>query len=134
MNWSKEILEKPAWKEEISNREKKEEIARKVASIVKDGDVIGFGSGSTSYLAAIEIANNITKTAEEMASHGVLLKHDIWHVGDNSIFRGQLTPSLDYYVQLTKGLYEINKKYGLSGDMDSYRKCGMHPNINLDRI
>ena len=57
MNWSKEILEKPAWKEEISNREKKEEIARKVASIVKDGDVIGFGSGSTSYLAAIEIAN-----------------------------------------------------------------------------
>ena len=59
MNWSKELLEKPAWKEEIANREQKEEIAKKVASIVKDGDVIGFGSGSTSYLAAIEIANRV---------------------------------------------------------------------------
>lgn len=63
MDWNKEILEKPTWKEEISNREKKEEIAKKVASIVKDGDIIGFGSGSTSYLAAIEIASRIKKEA-----------------------------------------------------------------------
>ena len=45
----------------ITNKEEKLEVARKVAEKVKDGDVIGFGSGSTSYLAAIEIANRIEK-------------------------------------------------------------------------
>ena len=49
------------WKEEISNREEKEEIAKKIAERVQDGDVIGFGSGSTSYLAAIAIAEKIQK-------------------------------------------------------------------------
>lgn len=59
MDWNREILQKPGWKEEIPNREKKEEIARKIAMRVQDGDVIGFGSGSTAYLAAIEIAKRI---------------------------------------------------------------------------
>jgi len=59
MNWDKEILQKPAWKEEISNREQKEKIAKKMAQMVQNGDVIGFGSGSTSYLTAIEIANKV---------------------------------------------------------------------------
>ena len=45
----------------ITNKEEKLEVDRKVAEKVKDGDVIGFGSGSTSYLAAIEIANKIEK-------------------------------------------------------------------------
>ena len=109
-------------------------------------DIFGRGQVDTGLVSGAELAKpngfksedealkKDFETAEEMASHGVLLKHDIWHVGDNSIFRGQLTPSLDYYVRLTKGLYEINKKYNLRSDMDSYRKCGMHPNINLDRI
>ena len=101
-------------------------------------DIFGRGQVDTGLVSGVELAKpngfKDFETAEEMASHGVLLKHDIWHVGDNSIFRGQLTPSLDYYVRLTKGLYEINKKYNLRSDMDSYRKCGMHPNINLDRI
>ena len=44
---------------EIKNREQKEEIARKIVNKVKDGDVIGFGSGSTSYLAILEIAKKI---------------------------------------------------------------------------
>lgn len=61
MDWKKEFLQKPMWKEEISNREEKEEIAKKIAERVQDGDVIGFGSGSTSYLAAIAIAEKIQK-------------------------------------------------------------------------
>ena len=40
----------------ISNQEQKEKIAKEIAQKVKDGDVIGFGSGSTSYLAIKEIA------------------------------------------------------------------------------
>lgn len=59
MDWNKEILQKPSWKEEIKNREAKEKIARKIADKVLNGDVIGFGSGSTSYLASIEIAKKI---------------------------------------------------------------------------
>ena len=56
MDWNRELMEKPLWKEEIKNREQKEAIARKIAKIVQNGDVIGFGSGSTSYLTVIEIA------------------------------------------------------------------------------
>ena len=59
MDWNKEILQRPAWKEEISNREEKERVAKKIADKVKNGDVIGFGSGSTSYLASIEIARKV---------------------------------------------------------------------------
>ena len=40
----------------ISNQEQKEKVAKEVAAKAKDGDIIGFGSGSTSYLAAKEIA------------------------------------------------------------------------------
>lgn len=59
MDWNKEILQKPMWKEEIKNKEEKGNIARKIAKRVQTGDVIGFGSGSTSYLTAIEIAKKI---------------------------------------------------------------------------
>ncbi|MCI9038288.1 MAG: ribose 5-phosphate isomerase A [Clostridia bacterium] len=43
----------------ISNQEQKEKVAKEVAAKAKDGDVIGFGSGSTSYLAAKEIARRM---------------------------------------------------------------------------
>lgn len=59
MEWNRDLLQKPMWKEEISNKEQKEKIAKKIAQEVKDGDVIGFGSGSTSYLTVIEIANKV---------------------------------------------------------------------------
>ena len=61
MEWNREIMQKPMWKKEISNREEKEKIARRMAEKVQDGEVVGFGSGSTSYLTAIEIANKIQK-------------------------------------------------------------------------
>ena len=47
------------WNSEISNKEEKLKIAQKIASFVKDGDTIGFGSGSTSFLAIKEIAKKI---------------------------------------------------------------------------
>ena len=61
MNWDKEILQKPMWKEEITNREAKERVAQVIASRVNDWDVIGFGSGSTSYLTAIAIADRVQR-------------------------------------------------------------------------
>lgn len=59
MEWNKEILQKPMWNKEIENRKVKEHIAKKMAEKVQEGDIIGFGSGSTSYLTVIEIANKI---------------------------------------------------------------------------
>lgn len=44
---------------DITNQEQKEKIAKELAKKVKDGDVIGFGSGSTSYLTIKEIAKRI---------------------------------------------------------------------------
>ena len=47
------------WNSEISNEEEKINLARKIAEKVKDGDVIGFGSGSTSFLTVKEIAKKV---------------------------------------------------------------------------
>lgn len=60
MDWNKNILTKIEF-EHISHQEEKQIIAKKIAEKVKEGDVIGFGSGSTSYLAAIAIAEKIEK-------------------------------------------------------------------------
>jgi ribose 5-phosphate isomerase A len=40
----------------IENRDAKLVVAKKVCQYVKDGDVIGFGSGTTSFIATVEIA------------------------------------------------------------------------------
>lgn len=47
--------------ENINNKEQKQKLAVKIAEKVKDGDVIGVGSGSTSYLTLCEIANKVKK-------------------------------------------------------------------------
>lgn len=59
MNWNPDYMQKMQWNGEIKNREDKERVAREIASKVKDGEVIGFGSGSTSLLAAYAIAERV---------------------------------------------------------------------------
>lgn len=61
MDWENKVLQEVKWNGEISNREEKEKIALKLAEKVKNGDVIGFGSGSTSFLAVHAIAQKIKK-------------------------------------------------------------------------
>ncbi|MBR2744288.1 MAG: ribose 5-phosphate isomerase A [Clostridia bacterium] len=56
MKWNNFNIE---WNSEITNETEKVALAKKVAGKVKDGDVIGFGSGSTSFLAVKEIAKRI---------------------------------------------------------------------------
>ncbi len=58
MKWN-EKYSKTKWKCEITHYDQKLAVAKKIASLVKDGDVIGFGSGSTSLLAVREIARRI---------------------------------------------------------------------------
>ena len=45
--------------DKISNKEEKLKLAKIILEKVKDGQVIGFGSGSTSYLTAIEIGKMV---------------------------------------------------------------------------
>lgn len=47
--------------DKISRKEEKIKLGKKIAERVKDGQTIGFGSGSTSYLAAIEIGKKVEK-------------------------------------------------------------------------
>ena len=52
MNWTMQD-DYLNWNGIISNEDEKINIAKKVAEKVKDGEVIGFGSGSTSFLTII---------------------------------------------------------------------------------
>lgn len=61
MKWNNKNLKLLDWNNEISNKEEKLIVAEKIAQKVSDGDVIGFGSGSTSFLAIKEIAKRIHK-------------------------------------------------------------------------
>jgi ribose 5-phosphate isomerase A len=59
MNWQSNIIKNLSWSDTIINREAKQKVAQKIAEKVKDGDVIGVGSGSTSFLALIAIAERV---------------------------------------------------------------------------
>ena len=61
MEWNKNLIHNRKWNEEIKNRAEKEKIALKIAQKIKNGDIIGFGSGSTSFLAVCAIAEKIKK-------------------------------------------------------------------------
>lgn len=59
MEWEKTIISSLEWGKEISNRKEKLKVAEKIASMVKDGDILGTGSGSTVYLTLYMIAERI---------------------------------------------------------------------------
>ena len=60
MKWNKNILLKIDF-EDIKNEEEKKDVANEIANKIKDGDIIGFGSGSTAYLTIKAIAEKIQK-------------------------------------------------------------------------
>lgn len=59
MNLKSNLINSLEWSAEIINRKGKEIVADKIAAKVKDGDVLGVGSGSTSYLAILAIAKRL---------------------------------------------------------------------------
>ncbi|HZX57878.1 MAG TPA: ribose-5-phosphate isomerase A, partial [Mucilaginibacter sp.] len=59
MDWQSDIIENLAWSDNIINREEKQKVADEIAKKVKEGDIIGVGSGSTSYLALLTIAKRV---------------------------------------------------------------------------
>lgn len=61
MNWNDNVLNNIKWNGEISNKEQKQKIADKLCARVKNNEIIGFGSGSTSYIVTIAIADRVKK-------------------------------------------------------------------------
>lgn len=59
MIWQSDLIKNLEWSDTISNKEAKQKVAEQIAEKVKDGDVIGVGSGSTSYIALMAIADKI---------------------------------------------------------------------------
>ena len=73
MNW--ETAAKFDWSGPISNRPAKEAVARRIAENVKDGEVIGVGSGSTSYLAVLAIAERVRRDGLNVSA--VCTSHEV---------------------------------------------------------
>jgi ribose 5-phosphate isomerase A len=59
MIWTSDILTNLEWSGTIINLEGKQKVADEIAAKVKDGDVLGVGSGSTVYVALLAIAKRI---------------------------------------------------------------------------
>ncbi|MCD8092090.1 MAG: ribose 5-phosphate isomerase A [Bacteroides sp.] len=59
MKWKNQLIGHLQWSGTIINRESKELVARDIAGMAKEGDVIGAGSGSTVYLALLALAERI---------------------------------------------------------------------------
>ncbi len=61
MQWENSIVAQLRWSQPIENLEAKQRVGELLASKVNDGDVIGFGSGSTSFIAIQAIAATLKK-------------------------------------------------------------------------
>jgi ribose 5-phosphate isomerase A len=59
MNWNSDIIKNLSWAGTISNRAGKQKVADKIVAKIKDGDVIGVGSGSTVFLTLFAVAERI---------------------------------------------------------------------------
>ena len=109
-------------------------------------EIFGRGNVNTGIVGGVELAlpNGFKEEeealeatlteAEELLKNGVSVVSCVWRIASGSLFSNQKLPSLDYYIKLTKGLNLLRKKYGLYTGMDDYRRCGNHPDMDLDRI
>lgn len=56
MDWSGSMIEDYVWCREISNQKQKEEMGDAAAAYAKSGDVVGVGTGSSSYIGLVRLA------------------------------------------------------------------------------
>ena len=50
MKWNNQLIEQLQWSNTIINRAGKERVAKEVADMAKNGDIIGAGSGSPDFI------------------------------------------------------------------------------------
>jgi len=63
------LIDNLQWSSEIINKAGKQKVAEEIAAKVKDGDVLGIGSGSTVYMALLAISERIK--AEKLNIKGI---------------------------------------------------------------
>ena len=109
-------------------------------------EVFGRGYVNTGLVVGTELAkpngfesedeayDSVMAEAESLAKYGVAPVGCVWTIDQGSIFFNQKTPSLEYYIRIAKGFDGLRRKYGISVDMDNYRRCGNHPDSDLSRI
>ncbi len=114
--------------------------------IIHAVEVFGRGRVNTGVVVGVELAEphgftsedeafeDTMKRAEEFTKNGVALTVNIWTPCVGSILFKQNNPSLDYYVRVIRGFHELHKEYHLSIIPDDWRRCGQHPNLDLDRL
>lgn len=61
MRWENPLLAGYRWCREISQYESKKALGRKAAELARDGQIIGVGTGSSSYVALTELAERANK-------------------------------------------------------------------------
>ena len=108
-------------------------------------ELMGPGCVNTGIVAGVELAkpfgysseeeaiNQTLSEAEEIMKHGVDVVSGVWRISDHSIFRGQKQASANYYLSIAEGLLELRIRYGVLSDIDTYRRCGNHPDTDLQR-
>lgn len=109
-------------------------------------EIFGRGNVNTGIVCGVEMAEpygwsseeeGIEKTlteAENLMKYGVDVVSCVWRVAKESLLCNQFQPSLEYYVRMAKGLWLLREKYSLISDMDNYRRCGNHPDTDLQRM
>jgi len=109
-------------------------------------DIFGKGMVNTGIVSGIELVGEnrfktedealkaILEEAEELASYGVSTVNGVWIPRPNTHLAGEKNASLEYYVRLATGLQGLRAKYGIHVDFDDYRRCGNHPDSDLQRV
>ena len=108
------------------------------------GEIFGRGQVCTQVIGGVELAkpygfSSLEEALESnfqacdfFARHGVSYLSVIWHPHKASRLGFQPVPPLEYYIRLAKGLHEIRRSYGLVSTNDDYKRCGNHPDSDLE--
>lgn len=116
MKWEENVKQASLWNGEISNLEDKQRVAEKLAQRVEDGDVIGVGSGSTSFLATKAIAKrmkeeNISVTAIP-TSYEIKLLCENLGIPTTSLFENKPDWSFDGADEVSKENWLVKGRGG----------------------
>ena len=108
-------------------------------------EVFGRGNVYTQLVAGAELArpHGFATEAEALksnfecceffAKNDVICLTTIWRPHKSARLGLQKCPSLDYYIRLAKGFHDIRQSYGLKSVDDDYKRCGNHPDSDLER-
>ena len=108
-------------------------------------EVFGRGNVYTQVVAGAELARpcgfssvdeavrSNLEGCEFYAKHGVICLSTIWRPHRAARLGLQPMPPLEYFVRIAQGFHDIRKACGLVSFDDDYKRCGNHPDSDLER-